>query len=57
MPKSVGVRTHPCNNPPFDGEGVRGGAMMLDGASYFLTEGCDQSQELGRGGSLFCAGV
>ena len=37
----------PLFNATFDGEGVRGGAIMLDGASYFLTEGSDHSQELG----------
>ena len=34
----------------FDGEGVRGGAIVLDGAFYFLVEGSDHPQELGGGG-------
>ena len=45
----------PLFNATFDGEGVRGGAIMLDGAFDFLMEGSDYPQELG--GNLFCAGV
>ena len=50
----------PLFNATFDGEGVPGGPIMLDGASHFLMEGRDHPQELrggGEGGSLFCAGV
>ena len=32
----------------FDGEGVRGGAIVLDGAFHFPVEGIDHPQELGR---------
>ena len=45
----------PLFNATFDGEGVRRGAIMWDGAFHFLMEGSDHPQELG--GNLFCAGV
>ena len=38
----------PFFNPTFDGEGVEGGAIMLDGASHFLMEGSDHPQDLGE---------
>ena len=40
----------PLFDAAFDGEGVRGGAILLDGAFHFLVEGSDHPQEL-RGAS------
>ena len=40
----------PLFDTAFDGEGVRGGAIVLDGAFHFLVEGSDHLQEL-RGAS------
>ena len=37
----------PLFDAAFDGEGVRGGAIILDGAFHFLVEGSDHPQELG----------
>ena len=45
----------PLFDPAFDGEGMRGGAIVLDGAFHFFVEGGDHPQELG--GIQFCAGV
>ena len=38
----------PLFDAAFDGEGVQGGAIVLDGAFHFLVEGSDHPQELGR---------
>ena len=37
--KKIRREDAPLFNATFDGEGVRGGAIMLDGASHFLMEG------------------
>ena len=38
----------PLFNTTFDGEGVKGGAIMLAGASHFFMEGSDHPQGLGE---------
>ena len=49
MPKSIDARTHSCLTPLLMRKlGVRGGAIILDGAFHFLMEGSDHPQELGR---------
>ena len=37
----------PLFDAAFDGEGVRGGAIVLDGAFHFFEEGTDHPQEIG----------
>ena len=46
----------PLFDAAFDAEGVRGGAIVLDGAFHFLVEGSDHPQELG-GHPILCRSV